>query len=126
MTDQEQATRALGRTLVDEFGRGWAKGKVDVLLSVFTEDAAFIDSPFSEPLKGIDAIRSYWGDVPMNQSEITFTPGEVFVVGPWFSTEFRCVFRRRRTGEWVDARGSLFCETNGEKITEMRMYWERR
>ena len=75
MTDQEQATRALGRTLVEEFGRGWAKAKVDVLLSVFAEEAAFIDSPFSEPLRGRDAIRGYWGDVPMNQSEISFTPG---------------------------------------------------
>ena len=46
MTDQEQATRALGRTLVEEFGRGWAKAKVDVLLSVFAEDAAFLDSFF--------------------------------------------------------------------------------
>jgi ketosteroid isomerase-like protein len=35
------------------------------------------------------------------------------------------VFRRRRTGQWVDARGAIFCETDGERITEMRMYWHR-
>lgn len=122
----EQSIRTLGRTLVDEFGRGWSRGKVDVMMSVFAPEAVFTAGPFEEPLRGSDAVRGYWGDVPLYQSEITFTAGEIFTVGPWFSTEFKCTFRRRRTGEWVDARGSIFCETNGTLITEMRMYWERR
>ncbi|MEO8637221.1 MAG: nuclear transport factor 2 family protein [Gemmatimonadales bacterium] len=120
-----ESTRALGRVLMEEFGRGWSKGKVDVLMSVFTLDAVFIETPFSEPLRGIDAVKGYWAEVPLNQSEITFTAGEIYAAGPWFSTEFRCIFRRRRTGEWVDARGAIFCETVNDKISEMRMYWHR-
>ena len=119
-------TAALGRALIDEFGRGWSKTRVDVLMGVFAPDAVFTETPFAEPLRGTDAVQRYWGDVPLHQAEITFTAGEIFVAGPWFATEFKCTFRRRRTGEWVDARGALFCETNGEKITEMRMYWDRR
>jgi ketosteroid isomerase-like protein len=119
-------TQALGRSLIDEFGRGWARAKIDIIMSVFAAEAVFQDTPFSEPLRGSDAVKSYWADVPLFQSEISFTAGEIFTVGPWFATEFKCTFRRRRTGEWVDARGAIFCETNGEKITEMRMYWERR
>lgn len=122
----EQSTPALGRTLIDEFGRGWARGKPDVMMSVFAPDAAFVAGPFEEPIRGIEAVRSYWADVPLHQAEISFTAGEIFTIGPWFATEFKCTFRRRRTGEWVDARGSIFCETNGALITEMRMYWERR
>lgn len=125
MSDIEATTHALGRTLVDEFGRGWSKGKVDVLMAVFADDPVFVETPFAEPLRGRDAVRGYWAEVPMNQSEITFTSGEIFAVGPWFSAEFRCIFRRRRTGEWVDARGAMFCETDGTRITEMRMYWHR-
>jgi ketosteroid isomerase-like protein len=120
------ATGTLGRALMDEFGRGWSRARVDILMNVFASDAVFLETPFSDPLRGLDAVRGYWADVPLHQSEITFTSGEIFVVGPWFATEFKCTFRRRRTGEWVDARGAIFCETNGEKITEMRMYWERR
>ncbi|HTS88199.1 MAG TPA: nuclear transport factor 2 family protein [Gemmatimonadales bacterium] len=119
-------TAALGRALIDEFGRGWSRAKVDVMMSVFAPEAVFLETPFAEPLRGADAVRSYWADVPLHQSEITFTSGEIFTVGPWFATEFKCTFRRRRTGEWVDARGSIFCETNGSLITEMRMYWDRR
>lgn len=118
-------TRALGRALIDAFGKAWEKAKVDAMLEVFTPGAAFLESPFAAPITGIDGIRGYWQDVPYHQSEITFSSGEIYAAGPWFSTEFKVVYRRRRTGEWVDARGAIFCETDGEKISEMRMYWIR-
>ena len=115
----------LARSLVDTFGRGWARQEPELLLSVFTEDALFRETPFAKPLEGLAAIRGYWGDLSYHQSEATFSSGEIFLVGPWFSVEYKCVFRRRRTGEWVEVRGSLFCETRDQKISEMRMYWHR-
>jgi ketosteroid isomerase-like protein len=120
-----EATRALGRSLVDIFGRGWATCDMSLLMTVYTADAVFIETPFTPPIQGTDAIRGYWNEVPYNQSEITFSSGEIYAAGPWFSTEFKCVFRRRRTGEWVEARGAIFCETEADRITEMRMYWHR-
>jgi ketosteroid isomerase-like protein len=118
-------TRELGRSLIDDFGQGWSRGNVDLLMSVFAADMVFVETPFSEPLRGAEAVRRYWLEIPLHQSEVTFSSGEIFAAGPWFSTEFKCVFRRKRTGEWVDARGAIFCETDGAKITEMRMYWHR-
>jgi len=85
----------------------------------------FLETPFSQPDRGSAAIRAYWKDIPLHQAEVTFTSGEIYVAGPWFATEFRCTFRRRRTGEQVDARGAIFCETRDGKISEMRMYWHR-
>src|SRR5213080_4590898 len=125
VAEQAADTRERGRILIDTFGRGWAKPNVDLLMSVYTPSATFIETPFSEPLRGQEAIRRYWLEVPYNQSEITFTSGEIYAAGPWFSTEFKCVFRRRRSGDWVDARGAIFCETEGDAISEMRMYWHR-
>jgi ketosteroid isomerase-like protein len=122
----EAETRTLGRELIDALGRAWERAKVDELVSVFTEEATFLDDPFSEPIKGKAAIRDYWKDVPYHQSEITFTSGEIYAAASWFSTEFRVVYRRRRTGEWVDARGAIFCETADGKVSEMRMYWIRK
>ena len=121
----EPDTWALGRELIDTFGRGWAKPDLELLMSVFAPEAVYIETPFSEPLRGVGAIRRFWVEVPLHQSEITFSSGEIFAAGPWFSTEFKCVFRRRRTGQWVDARGAIFCESAEGKITEMRMYWHR-
>jgi ketosteroid isomerase-like protein len=124
-TGLEPDTRTLGRDLIESFGRGWSKGNIELLMSVFAPEPVYIETPFSEPQRGAAAVRRFWAEVPLHQSEITFTSGEIFAAGPWFSTEFKCVYRRRRTGEWVDARGAIFCETEGGKITEMRMYWHR-
>ncbi len=110
---------------MDTLGAGWARADVDRIMSVFAPEAVFLETPFSEPIRGTAAIRRWWLDVPYSQSEITFTSGEIYAAGPWFSTEFKCVFRRKRTGEWVDARGAIFCETDGMLVTEMRMYWHR-
>jgi ketosteroid isomerase-like protein len=123
--ETSEATRALGRRLVDTFGAGWSGGDVELLMSIFAPEAVFQETPFSSPVNGLEAIKSYWGDVPYHQSEVSFTSGEIFGAGPWFAAEFKCSFRRRRSGDWVEARGALFCETDGEKITEMRMYWHR-
>ena len=111
--------------LIDEFGKGWEKGKSDRIASVFTDDAVFVSEPFARPLRGRESIIEYWKDIPREQAEVTFRSGEVFTAGPWFGVEFRCRFRRRRTGEWMDVRGACFCETDEGKISEMRMYWHR-
>ncbi len=113
------------RELIDTFAKGWSKADLDRILSVFSDNPTFIETPFAAPLVGRDAVRRYWADVPYNQSEITVTTGEVHAAGSWFAVEFKVVFRRRRTGEWVEARGAIFAESADSKITEMRMYWHR-
>lgn len=124
-TTPHDATKALARELMDTLASGWSKGRVDTMLEVFGEDAVFIETPFTAPRTGIQAIREWANDIPYYQSDATFSTGEVYVAGPWFSTEFKLVFRRRTSGDWVEARGALFAETDGSRITELRMYWHR-
>jgi ketosteroid isomerase-like protein len=123
--DTTSDTRTLARELMDTFAQGWSKAKLDTILSVYSEDAVFVETPFSPPVSGLAEIRKWWADVPYNQSEISCVTGEIYGAGPWFSTEFKLTFRRRRTGDRVEARGAIFCETSGGKISEMRMYWHR-
>ncbi len=126
MTDLPEDTAALGRRLVDSFGQGWERTDAQALLAVFTPDAVFVETPFAAPLTGTAAIRGYWQDLSFHQSEVRFASGEIFRVGPWFATEFSVAFRRRRTGEQVEAKGGMFCETRDGLISEMRLYWHRR
>jgi ketosteroid isomerase-like protein len=111
--------------LIAKFGQAWQQGKPELMAEVFTDDAVFVPGPFEAPVRGRDAIRLYWRDVPLEQAEIAFRHGEIFLAGPWFATEYKCTFRRRRTGESVTVKGALFCETADGRIAEMRMYWER-
>jgi hypothetical protein len=118
--------RATSQELLDRFARGWSKGRVDQVVSTFHPMAIFLETPFSAPMQGIEAIRRWAAEIPYHQSEIAFTTGELFTAGPWFAAEFKLVFRRRKTGEWVEAKGALGAETDGTLITELRMYWHRR
>lgn len=111
--------------LMERFGKAWEKGKTDAMVDLFTPDAAFFPGPFEPPARGHAGIHAYWRDTPMEQAEVAFRFGEIFVAGPWFATEFKCTFRRRRTGEPVVVKGALFCETADDRIAELRMYWER-
>lgn len=120
------ADAARYRELVEQFGRGWEKGDVETLVAVFDPAATLLEGPFGTQLTGLDEIRAYWKDIPLNHAEVRFRYGEIFVAGPWFAVEFKCTYRRRRTGEWVEVAGALFCETKDGKLSEMRMYWERR
>lgn len=121
----ESSMHDTARQLADQFADGWTRGRVDLMMAVFGADPTFLETPFSTPLSGTVAVREWASDIPYHQSEATFSVGEVFIAGPWFSCEFKLVFRRRSTGEWVDARGALFAETDGAKVTELRMYWHR-
>jgi ketosteroid isomerase-like protein len=125
ITEEWKELREQYGELVGSFGKGWEQGKPDEICGVFADDGVFVPSPFDSPVRGLTAIAEYWKDVPLEQAEISFRFGEIFVAGPWFSTEIKCTFRRRRTGQQVDLRGALFCETIGGKIAEMRMYWQR-
>jgi len=111
--------------MMEQFGQAWEKGLPDGITEVFSDDAVFIASPFDEPLRGRPAIAEYWKDIPLEQADVSFKFGEIYAAGPWFSTEYKCTFRRRRTGQMIDVRGALFCETLEGKISEMRMFWHR-
>src|SRR5206468_1236786 len=74
-------TRDQARELVDSFARGWSKAQVDTILSTFTSDAVFIETPFADPLQGSESIRKYWSDVPYHQAEIPVPTGEIFSAG---------------------------------------------
>ena len=122
---ESKELRVVYSGMMEQFGNAWEQGAPDRITEAFTEDAVFLPSPFDAPIKGTAAIAEYWKDIPVEQAEVSFRFGEIFVAGPWFSTEYKCTFHRRRTGQMIDVRGALFCETHEGKIAEMRMYWHR-
>lgn len=121
-----EAGKADFEGLIERFGKGWEEGDAAGMAAVFAATGIFVPDQHGAPLEGREAVAEYWKNIPYEQSEISFRSGEVHVAGPWFALEFKCTFRRRRTGDLMDIRGALFCETEDGEITEMRMYWQRR
>ena len=51
--------RAIGRSLTDTLAKGWEKGRIDLIMTVFNDEAVFVETPFSQPLRGVVAIRQW-------------------------------------------------------------------
>src|SRR5690606_26148894 len=76
--DPAPDTRALGRSLIDTFARGWMKSDALLQASIFAPDAVFLETPFSEPIVGVEEIRMFWGDAMYHQVDVTVTTGEIY------------------------------------------------
>ena len=56
--------RARAREMLDTFARGWSKGRVDLMIDLFHPEAILLETPFSKPIQGTDAVRAWLADIP--------------------------------------------------------------
>lgn len=54
------------------YGWAWETADPDAAAALFTEDATYRETPFDELMKGRDAIRRYWQEIPDTQRDISF------------------------------------------------------
>ena len=57
---------------LDLYGRAWIDQDPNAAAALYTDDATYQVTPFSEPLRGRDAIYGYWGSVAKTEKEIQF------------------------------------------------------
>ncbi|MEM7025643.1 MAG: nuclear transport factor 2 family protein [Pseudomonadota bacterium] len=56
-----------------DYGRAWETGDADLIVTLFTENASYRETPFDVPMIGHEAIRAYWLDQPGNHRDVHFT-----------------------------------------------------
>jgi ketosteroid isomerase-like protein len=47
---------------VEGYERAWRAPGTDLLASIFTESASYLQSPYAEPVRGLSAIARMWDD----------------------------------------------------------------
>lgn len=78
----------LGAWLRD-YGRAWETRDADLVVTLFTEDATYQETPFVEPMRGRAAIRDYWERaVVRTQEQVQFgfeilSLGEASALAHW-------------------------------------------
>ncbi len=74
------------------YGKAWESQDPDQLHSLFSDDAAYEETPFDRHMRGIDEIREYWATGGEFQREIEFRY-EVLATDPaiarWWATYLR-------------------------------------
>jgi hypothetical protein len=57
---------------LQRFGRAWKERDPDLAAALFGEDGSYRETPFDEPLRGPDAIRAHWANLPAARGDIRF------------------------------------------------------
>ncbi len=66
-------TLAAASHWLQTYGRAWETGDADLILTLFTQDASYRETPFDAPMVGHGAIKQYWQDQPGNHRDVKFT-----------------------------------------------------
>lgn len=56
-----------------KYGEAWASRDPEAASSLFTVDARYYETPFTEPAIGRDGVRAYWVEVTSKQRDVRFS-----------------------------------------------------
>ncbi|MEM7025697.1 MAG: nuclear transport factor 2 family protein [Pseudomonadota bacterium] len=66
---------------LQDYGRAWETADAELIVSLFTRDASYRETPFDAAMIGHDAIKRYWIDQPSNHQDVRFSFEILAVVG---------------------------------------------
>ena len=110
---------------LEAYGRAWETGDPEAAAELFTDDAAYHETPFDEPMRGRAEISVYWSGVPRFQDDVRFSY-EVLAasegVAHWSADFLRLP---ERTPVRLD--GILLAKLDADgRCAEFREWWHRR
>ena len=109
---------------LDAYGRAWETGDPEAAAELFTDDAAYHETPFDEPMRGRAEISEYWSDVPRFQEDIRFSY-EVLAASEGVA-HWSADFLRLPARTPVRLDGILLAKLDaGGRCTEFREWWHR-
>lgn len=57
----------------DGLGQAWMKRSPDMAINLCAKNVVYYENPFQKPVRGLDAVRKIWEEVPKSQKDIKFT-----------------------------------------------------
>ncbi|MGH2709903.1 MAG: nuclear transport factor 2 family protein [Actinomycetota bacterium] len=105
------------------YGRAWETKDPEAAVALFTEDAAYQESPFDEPMVGHDAIRSYWSEVEPNQDDISFEAKILSVGGERAFVHWKASYTNLKTGVPTRLDGMFLLFFDGEGLCRSLQEW---
>ncbi len=123
-------TQAQVQIWLDAYGKAWIEGDPDKLVTLFTDDALYQETPFDEPMVGKEAIRAYWQEGAADAQEDVSFSSKVWALDDMYAVaHWQARFTRIPSGTRVDLDGTfklLFSITlDGLKCRELREWWHR-
>jgi uncharacterized protein (TIGR02246 family) len=116
------------RGWLDSYRSAWEERDPDAVIRLFAEDATYQETPFSQPMRGREAIRQYWSRaVVAYQEAIQFgyevlAITEVSAIAHWWASFVRI---SSKTQVSLDGVFVLAFDKSG-RCQELREWWVRK
>jgi len=121
------AAEAFGSWL-RRYGEAWIRGDPRAALKLFTDDAAYCETPFEPPRVCSDAIRRYWTEgAQEGQRDVTFAAQALGLAGDTDCARWQATFVRLPQRSFVELDGVLAARFSPDgRCCESREWWHRR
>jgi hypothetical protein len=111
---------------LDVYGRAWETRDQAAAAELFTQDAAYHETPFDKPMRGREEISNYWSDVPRFQDEIRFSYEILAASEKEGVAHWNADFLRLPARTPVRLDGILLAKLDADgRCTEFREWWHR-
>jgi len=109
------------------YGAAWRAGDPAAAVRLFTEDAAYHETPYEPPMVGHAAIARYWTEgAQQTQADVTFDATVIALVNDTGYARWQATFRRLPSNHRVELDGVLMARFVDDCCGEFREWWHRR
>ncbi|ORA78556.1 hypothetical protein BST28_14445 [Mycolicibacter kumamotonensis] len=114
------------RTTIDTYLRAWMRQDPELIVTIFTENAAYHERVLEEPIRTRAGIRDYWQTkVVEGQANIDARLLNLYIAtdGTTVIAEWEATFDDRVQGRRKRMREVAILEFDGNRIASLREYW---
>lgn len=107
-----------------KYGKAWEKRDTELLLSCFTKNGIYQESPLFKPYKGHKEIKKFWDSIVKQKTKkIRFKLGKCYVDkdGKTGFAEWGCKNIYKGIKNYMV--GIMTLKMKGDKITYLKEYW---
>lgn len=117
-------TKDQARELIDIYGRAWETRDPDLIVTIFSPDATYLDP--REPMNvGREAIRAYWvSKVIGEQADISFDLKNLWVDGDTVVAEWHADFTDTKRQLHISLDEVAIFGVSGDKFSYLREYYK--
>jgi hypothetical protein len=110
---------------LEGYGRAWKNRDSEALVKLFSDNATYQETPFTEPLRGREAIREYWLlKVVRSQEQIQFGAEALAMIGSTGIAHWWAAFTRATTKARVKLDGVFLLKFGADGLcAELREWW---
>ena len=115
------------RAWLDAYGHAWETRDANAAAALFSDDAAYHETPFVEPMRGRAEILAYWSHIGRSQEQVRFRYEILAITNDKGIAHWWASFTRHPERTRVNLDGIFLLTFDADRrCTTLREWWQRK